>query len=139
MPRFEGSFSSFGVTGVEVRVLVHWDGHYRGIIPAVQEKDFCSPLYKHGSHHYNARSFRGTGGIAQLGERLHGMQEVSGSIPLTSTKRAKSLTSLSSRGLGHRPFTAVTRVRISLGTPVYFGWMCSQPRRNPVEYHPVPN
>ena len=29
------------------------------------------------------------GGIAQLGERLHGMQEVSGSIPLTSTKIAK--------------------------------------------------
>ena len=27
------------------------------------------------------------GGIAQLGERLHGMQEVSGSIPLTSTIR----------------------------------------------------
>ena len=27
----------------------------------------------------------GIGGIAQLGERLHGMQEVSGSIPLTST------------------------------------------------------
>ena len=27
------------------------------------------------------------GGIAQLGERLHGMQEVSGSIPLTSTKK----------------------------------------------------
>ena len=26
-----------------------------------------------------------SGGIAQLGERLHGMQEVSGSIPLTST------------------------------------------------------
>ena len=25
------------------------------------------------------------GGIAQLGERLHGMQEVSGSIPLFST------------------------------------------------------
>ena|GEM_PF-6721186 len=30
----------------------------------------------------------GFGGIAQLGERLHGMQEVSGSIPLTSTKIA---------------------------------------------------
>eukprot|EP01034_Spumella_vulgaris_P035481 gene35481-43746_t len=29
------------------------------------------------------------GGIAQLGERLHGMQEVSGSIPLTSTKVSK--------------------------------------------------
>ena len=25
------------------------------------------------------------GGLAQLGERLHGMQEVSGSIPLFST------------------------------------------------------
>ena len=25
------------------------------------------------------------GGIAQLGERLHGMQEVTGSIPVTST------------------------------------------------------
>ena len=30
------------------------------------------------------------GGIAQLGERLHGMQEVSGSIPLTSTNRRRS-------------------------------------------------
>ena len=29
------------------------------------------------------------GGIAQLGERLHGMQEVSGSIPLTSTNTLK--------------------------------------------------
>ena len=28
------------------------------------------------------------GGIAQLGERLHGMQEVSGSIPLTSTNKS---------------------------------------------------
>ena len=32
---------------------------------------------------YRMRGF--VGGIAQLGERLHGMQEVSGSIPLTST------------------------------------------------------
>ena len=32
---------------------------------------------------FGARLARG--GIAQLGERLHGMQEVSGSIPLTST------------------------------------------------------
>ena len=29
---------------------------------------------------------RHCGAIAQLGERLHGMQEVSGSIPLSSTK-----------------------------------------------------
>ena len=28
----------------------------------------------------------GNGALAQLGERLHGMQEVSGSIPLGSTK-----------------------------------------------------
>ncbi len=31
------------------------------------------------------------GGIAQLVERLHGMQEVSGSIPLTSTRFEKHL------------------------------------------------
>ena len=31
------------------------------------------------------------GGIAQLGERLHGMQEVSGSIPLTSTRNTKEV------------------------------------------------
>ena len=30
------------------------------------------------------------GGIAQLGERLNGIQEVSGSIPLISTKSEKS-------------------------------------------------
>src|SRR5207247_11197710 len=58
------------------------------------------------------------GGIAQLGERLHGMQEVSGSIPLTSTNpESLQQKSPSSRGLGHRPFTAVTGVRIPVGTP----------------------
>ena len=31
-------------------------------------------------------AFAAFGAIAQLGERLHGMQEVSGSIPLSSTK-----------------------------------------------------
>jgi hypothetical protein len=34
------------------------------------------------------RKVNANGGIAQLGERLHGMQEVSGSIPLTSTNQA---------------------------------------------------
>ena len=34
---------------------------------------------------------RCVGGIAQLGERLHGMQEVSGSIPLTSTNREEDI------------------------------------------------
>jgi len=66
------------------------------------------------------------GGIAQLGERLHGMQEVSGSIPLTSTTQPFASVaplfagsrSPSSRGLGHHPFTVSTGVRIPLGTPI---------------------
>jgi hypothetical protein len=37
------------------------------------------------------------GGIAQLGERLHGMQEVSGSIPLTSTTRTSESLYVASR------------------------------------------
>ena len=63
-------------------------------------------------------SFR-HGAIAQLGERLHGMQEVGGSIPPSSTKFLvlKVCVSPSSRGLGHRPFTAVTGVRTPVGTP----------------------
>ena len=55
---------------------------------------------------------------------MHGMQEVAGSIPASSTKILwAEVTALhfypspSSRGLGHRPFTAVTGVRIPLGTP----------------------
>ncbi len=39
-----------------------------------------SPVYTLGS---------GEGAIAQLVERLHGMQEVSGSIPLSSTRIVK--------------------------------------------------
>src|SRR5437899_6121355 len=79
------------------------------------------------------------GAIAQLGERLHGMQEVDGSIPSGSTKSNRPSSrhqpwladlqkpkstglgfckSPSSRGLGHRPFTAVTGVRIPVGTPI---------------------
>jgi len=74
---------------------------------------------------------------------MHGKQEVSGSIPLTSTTNllhhesaspgvhhqqsfqqqmfhrstAVSASSRSSRGLGHYPFTVVTGVRIPYGTP----------------------
>ena len=55
-------------------------------------------LYMHfvhdrGLHAYgHVRIIRARfGGIAQLGERLHGMQEVSGSIPLTSTRKCKDL------------------------------------------------
>ena len=36
------------------------------------------------------KGFRLYGGIAQLGERLNGIQEVSGSIPLISTKNNDS-------------------------------------------------
>ena len=60
------------------------------------------------------------GGIAQLGERLHGMQEVSGSIPLTSTRISSvQVLTLSSRGLGHHPFTVSTGVRIPVGSPSF--------------------
>jgi hypothetical protein len=38
----------------------------------------------------------GLGAIAQLGERLHGMQEVGGSIPPSSTKFCDSLATASS-------------------------------------------
>ena len=68
------------------------------------------------------------GGIAQLGERLHGMQEVIGSIPFTSTKFVSSSVSSkvltpSSRGLGHHPFTVSTGVRIPVGSPSCSAWL----------------
>ena len=40
------------------------------------------------------------GGIAQLGERLHGMQEVIGSIPFTSTMNAWMFTGSVHAGQG---------------------------------------
>jgi hypothetical protein len=42
--------------------------------------------YAYNSRLAKADEYGFFGGIAQLGERLHGMQEVSGSIPLISTK-----------------------------------------------------
>ncbi len=49
------------------------------------------------------------GGIAQLGERLNGIQEVSGSIPLISTKttnrKAKNLAVLLCSENGYNPNT----------------------------------
>ena len=44
------------------------------------------------------------GGIAQLGERLHGMQEVSGSIPLTSTNLLRQASSAWQREDEFRPY-----------------------------------
>ena len=64
-------------------------------------KEFCEKTKKsvdkrHPTCYYNQADARETsrkarkhsfhGGIAQLGERLNGIQEVSGSIPLISTK-----------------------------------------------------
>ena len=52
-----------------------------------------------------------TGGVAQLVERLNGIQKVRGSIPLTSTQKSllKSgdffLLATLIRGLGHLPVT----------------------------------
>ena len=64
--------------------------------PVLAEVFFHGHLLQKGSAHGIVRILfsaapaaldgaRQFGGIAQLGERLHGMQEVSGSIPLTST------------------------------------------------------
>ncbi|VXC13077.1 hypothetical protein PSEUDO8BK_40938 [Pseudomonas sp. 8BK] len=41
-----------------------------------------------------------SGGIAQLGERLHGMQEVNGSIPFISTNFAVVTTATGQRKAG---------------------------------------
>ena len=56
---------------------------YRKFVKTVDKSDFaCYNYYRrHGQQ-------QTSGGLAQLGERLHGMQEVTGSIPVISTKKA---------------------------------------------------
>ncbi|MEY3673088.1 MAG: hypothetical protein RI904_2745, partial [Pseudomonadota bacterium] len=54
----------------------------RAVCRVPKSKSVPPKRYQFGSLVVCAEIF---GGIAQLGERLHGMQEVSGSIPLTST------------------------------------------------------
>jgi len=44
---------------------------------------------QHASFTLDLRAFQRRGAIAQLGERLHGMQEVAGSIPAGSTNFQK--------------------------------------------------
>ena len=51
-----------------------------------------------------ARNRQQKGGIAQLGERLHGMQEVSGSIPLTSTNKPEQTAQFERRRRIEVPF-----------------------------------
>ena len=50
-------------------------------------KKLLTTLLSAGIITHVVRDDTGYGGLAQLGERLHGMQEVSGSIPLFSTKK----------------------------------------------------
>ena len=52
------------------------------------------------------------GGIAQLGERLNGIQEVSGSIPLISTKLKNALPLLSAEVLFIFPAEYISVFRI---------------------------
>ena len=51
----------------------------------------------------------GYGAIAQLGERLHGMQEVDGSIPSGSTNKINNLETDILNGLRAREWQAPTR------------------------------
>ena len=81
--------------------------HAEESAPAQNGKPFCAGVFcffqffrknlpktvdKPEKRWYNNQRRQGrhtsSGGLAQLGERLHGMQEVSGSIPLFSTKKA---------------------------------------------------
>ena len=57
---------------------------------AIFLKKIIKGLYNPKNAPYNSVFFRG-GGIAQLGERLHGMQEVRGSIPRTSTIQMRKI------------------------------------------------
>ena len=58
------------------------------------QKNFAKKVDKMETGWYNNSRCRTQnkicGGLAQLGERLHGMQEVSGSIPLFSTNQEQN-------------------------------------------------
>jgi hypothetical protein len=60
-------------------------------------------------------------------ERLshHSQEKEAGNLPCVQEQQfdiARAFVTLSSRGPGHRPFTAVTRVRIPLGSqPIFIG------------------
>ena len=61
--------------------------HPAGLFLHEFEKKLLTTLLSAGIITHVVRDDTGYGGLAQLGERLHGMQEVSGSIPLFSTKK----------------------------------------------------
>ena len=62
--------------------------------PTESTKSSLSRLYQpklNSPETLENQGFHNYGGIAQLGERLNGIQEVSGSIPLISTKLRKTV------------------------------------------------
>ena len=61
--------------------------HPAGLFLHEFEKKLLTTLLSAGIITHVVRDDIDYGGLAQLGERLHGMQEVSGSIPLFSTKK----------------------------------------------------
>ena len=66
--------------------------------------------------------------IAQLVEHFHGKEEVTGSSPVGSLGIGLKLFGPLVKWLRHRPFTAVTRVRIPYGSPL---WRISSAGRAP--------
>ena len=112
--------------------------------PALAEAFFHGCLLQKGSAHGivcllfsaapaaldGARQF---GGIAQLGERLHGMQEVSGSIPLTSTKFPVSASGQSQKPHRKRPEHTIYRGYSSAGRAL--AWHARGQRFDPAYLH----
>ena len=75
----------------------------------------------------NEKSFENSASVAQL-DRVLGYEPRGQEFEsLRVHQLITQIVSLSSRGLGHRPFTAVTRVRISLGTPLFNSGAVAQP------------
>ncbi len=73
------------------------------------------------------KSFENSASVAQL-DRVLGYEPRGQEFEsLRVHQLMTQIVSLSSRGLGHRPFTAVTRVRISLGTPLFNSGAVAQP------------
>ena len=58
---------------------------YRKFVKTVDKSDFA--CYNYQRRHGRQQT---SGGLAQLGERLHGMQEVTGSIPVISTNEEQN-------------------------------------------------
>lgn len=71
----------------------------------------CPPRLAYIAPHADACVRTSGGAIAQLGERLNGIQEVSGSIPLGSTKSHK-IKALELRATG-APHEGVTRLNLA--------------------------